>query len=75
MKRFILSTLLVTGACFAFSVQSSKDSSTEQSIKIYTKITCSRTYPSGTYTGQKCITGGTQYCLEYNPDCKEEIRP
>lgn len=74
MKRLILSTLLLSGMFFVFSIQS-KNNNAEKRARVgsYIKRACSKTYPSGTYTGIKCITGGLEFCTESNPDCDELV--
>ncbi len=69
-KSLLVAAFAVGGVLTLLSFQ--KENSTVKKVPgPYFGMRCIKTYPSGTYTGIKCLYGGTQACTENNPNCNE----
>lgn len=80
MKKSLIMGVLLIGGALMVSLQNSSSKSNEEhkpqssKLKWWLKVECTKTYPSGTVTGNRCVTGGPLLqCTEVNPNCTEQI--
>lgn len=70
-KSLLVAAFAVGGVLTLLSFQKEENSTVKKVPGPYFGMRCIKTYPSGTYTGIKCLYGGTQACTENNPNCAE----
>lgn len=75
MKKIIVLTTLIVGGFSLLSLQNSSNQSNKIEKKpphFWLKLECTKTYPSGSVYGNRCVIGGPLLqCTEVNPNCDE----